>query len=233
MQPRLYRGNLDDNTCASNASEIATAGIGPRPSPAFLCAALARTPSRVAAGPQLDGWTLHSGRGAASHPSVPVLPTTRSRRPCLRSCRSLALLVDLAGRTGRHVGPYISMLLSSLEAAGLLPSESEAQVSSRQLRCIFRNNLMRFGWLDGSCVHLVRRALAGLEAGCAAAFVLAHADVCVGCGCGSVPRVSCAALRCCCRGSLLYAPACATRPPSACAVPAFGRLRCAMPCCPC
>ena len=37
------------------------------------------------------------------------------------------LLLDLAARTGRHVGPHISMLLSSLEAAGLLPSEADAQ----------------------------------------------------------------------------------------------------------
>lgn len=37
-------------------------------------------------------------------------------------------LVDLALRTGRQVGPHISMLLASLEGAGLLPGELEAQV---------------------------------------------------------------------------------------------------------
>ena len=37
-------------------------------------------------------------------------------------------LVDLALRTGRQVGPHISMLLAALEGAGLLPSELEAQV---------------------------------------------------------------------------------------------------------
>jgi hypothetical protein len=36
-------------------------------------------------------------------------------------------LLDLAARTGRHVGTHISLLLASLEAAGLLPSETEAQ----------------------------------------------------------------------------------------------------------
>lgn len=36
-------------------------------------------------------------------------------------------LLDLAARTGRHVGTHISLLLASLEAAGLLPSEAEAQ----------------------------------------------------------------------------------------------------------
>jgi hypothetical protein len=36
-------------------------------------------------------------------------------------------LLDLAARTGRHVGPHISLLLSALEAAGQLPSEADAQ----------------------------------------------------------------------------------------------------------
>lgn len=39
-------------------------------------------------------------------------------------------LSDLAVRTGRYVGPHISMLLASLEGAGLLPSEADAQVGT-------------------------------------------------------------------------------------------------------
>ena len=40
----------------------------------------------------------------------------------------MQLLLQLAALTGRHVGPHISMLLASLEGAGLLPTEAEAQV---------------------------------------------------------------------------------------------------------
>ncbi len=41
----------------------------------------------------------------------------------------MARLSELALRTGRFVGPHISMLLASLEGAGLLTTEAEAQVS--------------------------------------------------------------------------------------------------------
>lgn len=40
----------------------------------------------------------------------------------------MVLLMNLANRTGRYVGPHISTLLSALERAGLLPTEEEAEV---------------------------------------------------------------------------------------------------------
>lgn len=50
--------------------------------------------------------------------------------PAVSARREMARLSDLALRAGRYVGPHISMLLASLEGAGLLPTEAEAQVGA-------------------------------------------------------------------------------------------------------
>ena len=42
----------------------------------------------------------------------------------------MGLLVDLATQTGRHVGPYLSVLLAALETAELVPTELQAQVGA-------------------------------------------------------------------------------------------------------
>ncbi|KAI3425232.1 hypothetical protein D9Q98_009000 [Chlorella vulgaris] len=79
-------------------------------------------PPRV--GAQWDGVPLPVPQNAAFHPTFGALTAAGDEALTQGAMR---LLLDLASRTGRHVGAHISMLLSSLEAAELLPSEADAQ----------------------------------------------------------------------------------------------------------
>lgn len=76
-------------------------------------------------------------------------------------------LVDLALRTGRQVGPHISMLLAALEGAGLLPSELEAQVRapSPPPRCCCS------WWLRPAPLRRAGGCLAGMRTAVAMAYV--------------------------------------------------------------
>ncbi|KAL4435411.1 hypothetical protein ABPG77_006173 [Micractinium sp. CCAP 211/92] len=71
-----------------------------------------------------QGAPLPVPQSQAFHPTFGAM-TVAGSQPL--TMPAMDRLVDLALRTGRQVGPHISMLLASLEGAGLLPGELEAQ----------------------------------------------------------------------------------------------------------
>ncbi|PRW33558.1 ABC transporter permease isoform A [Chlorella sorokiniana] len=75
-------------------------------------------------GTMYEGHQLPVPQNTAYHPTFGALTVAGSQTT---TQVEMGRLSDLALRTGRHVGPHISMLLASLEGAGLLPTEAEAQ----------------------------------------------------------------------------------------------------------